>query len=323
MSDRRQFLQSVLAAAACGSPREAAAAASFAVEFQLPFPVGGMPPPTFENGFVTVLDSTMTLVFLVDLEGRLVSNFSPRIPGAAVERISHVAVSRAGKLVLAMSAKDGSGRYSFFLGMADLSGQLSKLVQLHPYAVARPLFLPDGRLFCLGKEYDSHFTSVPGHQVLRFYSPEGVLLNKALNVDSFGSAASHPVTWKPALGSDRVGLLDSEYLRYCEIDFAGKIVRPVSKLGVAEHTMVTGLVLLPNGDRLATLDIPKMINGCPQYGSTCGVVQISDTAAGGLSLRERTDLMPAEPGGFVSFIGSHEGKPVFLARKPDRILIPA
>ena len=132
--------------------------------------------------------------------------------------------------------------------------------------------------------------------------------------------SSHPVGWSTALGPDKIGLLDRESKQYCEIDYAGKIVRPLSKLEIDEPTEVTGIVLLPNGDRLLTLDIPQKDNDRLRYGVTCGVVQVTD-AAGGLSLLSRHDLMPAGPNRFVTAIGSHNGKPVFFGRGPDRMLI--
>lgn len=320
--NRRHLLYSALSTVV--NTRLALGASTLSAEISLPLNLSGMPVPTFENGFLAVLDSELTTVTLIDMQGVIASTFSPRLPGAAVLRIGGVAVSRTGKLVLSLSAKDALGHYSFFFAMASSSGQVNRIVQLHPFAVRKTLFLPDGRLFCLGREYDANFKDVSGHHVARFYDSNGALQSTALPVEGLMSRAgsSHPVEWSTALAPDKIGLLDRESKQYCEIDYAGKVVRPLSKLEIDESTKVTGIVLLPNGDRLLTLDIPQKDNDRLRYGVTCGVVQITDAAgAGGLSLLSRHDLMPTGPNPFVTAIGSHNGKPVFFGRGPDRMLI--
>lgn len=320
-SSRRQFLHCALGTAA------AAVASQVSAEIPLPLSLGGGPLPVFQNGFLVVLDSGLTSVSLVDMRGGIASTFSPRLPDAAVQRVVSVAVSKEKQLAVALAGKDNTGRFSFFLAMANLTGQVTKVVQMPAFALGSALFLPDGRLFCLGREFDAsdpRFPEVPGHQVARFFTSDGVLAGKALPVREITTpASSHPVNWVPVPGTGKIGLLDRENRLYSEIDTAGKIIRPLSKLGVEEPALVTGIVLLPNGDRLVTLDIPRTANGRLHYGSQCGVVQISDAAGGGLSVRTRSDLLPDGPASSVLAVGSHEGKPVFLARQPDRLLIPS
>lgn len=315
--NRRAFLQT----AATISVGSTARASKLVFQAFLPFPLTG-PVPTFENGVVSILDSALTTVSLVDLKGDLLGSFSPRMPRVAVERISHVAISPAKRIVISFSGRDSTGRLSFFLAFADISGRISHSVQMHAFAPRRVIFLPGDRLLSLGREYDSDWEEIPRHNVLRFLSPEGTLQKSTLEVTGLRSATSgHPLHWTMVAAPGRIGLLDAEDRRYCEIDYDGAIVRPLGPLGITAPDHVTGMALLPNGDRLVTLDRPRMEGGRLHYGHICAVLQISGPPGRSMSSTSRPDMTPRVEKSFVTALGSYDGRVVLLARPSDRLLI--
>ncbi|MCC6538100.1 MAG: hypothetical protein IT162_11145 [Bryobacterales bacterium] len=280
--------------------------------------------PTFENGILAIPNAELTSVLLVSLDeaaGASALKITPQLPGASVLRILHATADKSGA-VLSVAAKDDAGRYSCFLALSAADGSLSKYVQLFPYTAGRVTRLPDGRLLAIGREQDSSLIDIPNHHLLRFMGADGLLQKTALPVSNLisGERVNHPMNWLMARGADKLGLLNRDNNVYCEIDYEGRLVQPPAVLGIEPEARVTGLAILLNGDRLASLDIPRTKeNGRKAYGVECRIVQVSGFGRE-VAVRSRADLL-TEAARFVHVLGYWKGNAVLLARGPDRVLL--
>jgi hypothetical protein len=223
--------------------------------FQMSISSQGRFVPQFQNGFLTFRDMDRVTVSVVDATGNLVMTRKISIPDAVVTGVSAVAVSPLKKVVMSASAKDADGRFASVLILTDLTGSGTTVVRTTPYAATVVAFLPDGRLLCVGREYDDQFNSVPGYSIVRFYSNGGILLGKALNITqtNLGRQDVKPLNWQPVFGADRIGLFDHfTSQRYMEIDHNGAMIRPPGPLGSGVDKNVSGIALLSTGDRLVS-----------------------------------------------------------------------
>ncbi|MBI3679543.1 MAG: hypothetical protein HY235_04025 [Acidobacteria bacterium] len=283
-------------------------------EVRLPVDLSGRPVPVFHNGFLAAIDSDHLTVHVINAGGNLVMSCRVAVPGASVTSVHAVSVSPQKTIVAAAAAKDSEGRYAALLAFFDFRGNLIRFVRTTPFGVGRPVFLPDGRLLCLGREHDDQYEDVEGHNILRFYSADGVLESKALNVNLLrpNRKELHPLNWMLAVGKNRVGALDRDNLRYTEFDLGGAIVRPLSRLGIDPPAQVTGIALLSNGDRLVSTQ--------HDGGRSFGLYKLTDSGNNQVVPRAVTGI--ALPDGVKGFqvLGVDNADVVFLSVPVDRML---
>jgi hypothetical protein len=309
MQDRRSFFRNALALSLCAQ----ANANGKTVEHLIPIPLGNRPVATFDNGVFAVPEAQRTGVSFVDVQGRLLAEITPRLASAGVVSIIHASVTPSRQLVLALNTKDSAGRISCGFTRAGFDGSATQLFETYPFIVRRFCVLPDGPIFCLGRERTPTGEDVPGFHLIRIYSPDGKLLHKAFEIVGARShPKEHPMYWELAPGPGRVGVWGRRDHSYCELDLDAKLVRPAGQLGVGGPVSITGLALLPNGDRLVSTQ--------PNNGSgSFGVFQISDAPGGGVTVRPRVELQPEQ--GAVTAMGYHDGKLVMIGRPNDRIIL--
>jgi hypothetical protein len=282
-------------------------------EIRIPISLAGRPMPVFQNGFLGSIDSDRRTIHVVDREGRLAGSCYITVPDSSVSLVYGVAISPQKTIVALASAKDDSGRIVSLLVYADFSGKMIRAVRTTPFAAGRnAVFFPDGRLLCIGREYDSQFEDVDGHSILRIYSESGILLNKALKVDMLrpNKRELHPLNWLTALGRDRLGLLDKENLRYTEVFFNGSIARPLTALGISSPFQVNGMALLANGDRLVSV----------QKEGVLALYRIADGADGQPVPRAVSSPKPPEGTKGFMVLGAANGQVALLAM-PDRLVL--
>jgi hypothetical protein len=291
----------------------------------LPTDTSGRIKQLFQNGFLPIVERDLRSVTVIDTAGNLVASFQLAIPDAAVIGVGAVAVSSQKTIVAAVSAKAADGRFASLLVFTDLSGKLIRIVRTTPFAAGRLVFLPDGGLLGVGREYDDRyglFEDVEGHNVLRFYSPIGVLQGKALNVDLLrpNKRDLHPLDWFVAPGIDRIGMLDRENLRYVEIDYSGAVIRPLAPLGVDRPARVNGVAVLSNGDRLVSVEYPVKPGDPPSAAFV--LYQLRDTPNGQVTRRVVREITPPEGFMGLSVLGVHQGNLV-LSTTPVGALVLA
>ena len=290
----------------------------------VPIDTGGRVTHLLQNGFLPIVERDLRSVSVIDTAGNLVASFQLAIPDASVSGIGAVAVSSQRTIVAAALAKAADGRFASLLVFTDFSGTLIRIVRTTPFAAGHVVFLPDGRLLCVGREYDDRyglFEDVEGHNVLRFYSPDGVLQGKALNVDLLrpNKRDLHPLNWFVAPGKDRLGMLDAEKLHYVEFDHSGAIIRPLAPLGVDRPARVNGVTLLSNGDRLVSVEYPIIPDAPPSAAFV--LYQLRDTPNGQVTRRAVKEIAPPE--GFLGLrvLGVHQGDLVLSTSPVGALLL--
>lgn len=291
----RRLLLQALGAAPTVFGQTALEALELGCKYLLPIDLGGRVIHLFQNGFLPVVERDLRSITVIDVTGGIAASFQVSIPEAAVTAVGAVAVSSEKTVVAAVSAKAADGRYASLLTFADFTGKPKRIVRTTPFAAGRLVFLPDGRLLCIGREYDDRyglFEDVEGHSILRFYSAGGVLEGKALSVDRLRADKRelHPLDWLVAPGKDRIGLLDRESMRYIEFDHAGTVIRSLAPLGIDPPARVSGIALLSNGDRIVSVEFP-IHSGAE---SAFGLLQLTDTPDKGVARRSVTEIVPPE-----------------------------
>lgn len=299
------------------------AVAGSARKVLLSIDTGGRMVDLLQNGFLPIVERDLRSVSVIDTAGNLVASFQLAIPDATVHAIGALAVSSANTIVAAVSAKAADGRFASLLVFTDFSGKLIRIVRTTPFAAGRLLYLPDGRLLCVGREYDERyglFEDVEGHSILRFYSGDGVLQGRALNVDLLrpNKRDLHPMNWLVAPGKDRFGMLDGENWRYVEISYSGAIIRRPGPFGVDPPARVNGVALLSNGDRLVSVEYPVDPGDPPSAAFV--LYQLRDAPNGQIKRRVVKEITPPE--GFMGLAvrGIHQGDLV-LSTSPVGALI--
>lgn len=239
------------------APAALAAAGGSPELVTLPLSLGGLPVPVFENGFLGILDTGRTTVRRLDMAGQLAGPLRVSIPGAASWMVMGMGLSRNGAVAAYAGAKDSSGRLASLLVLAGFNTSEQKIIQLGDFGIGKLAFLPGGEMVCLGREIDPNFKEVPGHEVLRFYSPEGVLLRKALKVEALRTDPKerHPLNWLMRVNARSIALLDPKGQRYCEVDHAGQLARSCEPLPPFETpARISGFALAGNGDRIISAE---------------------------------------------------------------------
>lgn len=290
-------------------------------EALLSIDLGGRLFPTFQNGFLTAIDSDGLSVRVVDIAGNLVTSCQVAVPEASISRVYAATISPQKTIVMAAAAKDSDGRYASLLVFADLHGKVIRMVRTNPFAAGKLVSLPDGRLVCIGREHDEQFNDVDGHSIMRVYSASGVLTSKAVNVNFLRPnwKDPHPLTWMPTLGTNRIGLLDQVNLRYVEFDLDGTITRPLASAGIDPPVRVSGIALLANGDRLVSLDHGQVAGTNYRYGYSFGVYKLQGSG-NRVMRRAVTEITLPRGAKGLQVLGLHEGNVVFLSIPADRLV---
>lgn len=272
--------------------------------------LGGRHLCPFQNGYLPVCDADRQTITILDSRGNLVSSFRPSLPEAVLIGVFHLAISADRKLVAAVEAKGPDGRYANLLVFCDLQGKIRRIVRTNPFAAVRPLFLSDGRLVCVGREIDEQFDEIKGYHVLRFYSPEGVLLAEQVPIDLLRPTRRdpEPMEWDLAVGDGRIAVLDRDRLRYAEFDERGNVVRPLTSLGFDPPVGGTGLALLPGGRCLIGIEHRRAGEMKDRF-----ALYLLRWGASGLERRLLRRIVPPEGTFGFYVLGAHEEKVVLLA----------
>ncbi len=214
-----------------------------------------------------VSDADRRTITILDARGHVVASFRLSLPDAAVLGVFHLAVSADRTLVAAVEARASDGRYANLLVFSDLQGAIKRIVRTNPFGAVHPVFLPDGRLVCVGREIDEQLNEIGGYHVLRFYSPEGVLLGKAAPIGLLRPTRRdpEPIEWDVVAGDGRIGMLDRDNLRFVELDGRGRIVRPLAPLGFERPARAMGLALLSGGRVLIAVSHPDAARSKDRY----------------------------------------------------------
>lgn len=271
----------------------------------------------FQNGYLPVCDADRQTITILDSRGNLVSSFRPSLPEAVLIGVFHLAISADRTLVAAVEAKGPDGRYANLLVFCDLQGKIRRIVRTNPFAAVRPLFLSDGRLVCVGREIDEQFDEIEGYHVLRFYSPEGVLLAKQVPIDLLRPTRRdpEPMEWDLAVGDGRIAMLDRDRLRYAEFDERGNVVRPLTSLGFDPPVGGTGLALLPGGRCLIGIEHRKASEMKGRF-----QLYLLRWSAAGVERRLLGQIAPPEGTFGFYVLGVHEDKVVLLATPGNRMI---
>lgn len=235
----------------------------------LPIPIGDGPVPVFENGFVGIIDANRRTIHRLDMAGRLAGPLYVTVPGADSWMVMTAGISRAGVFAAGVGAKDSAGRLASLLVLANPGAADARIIQLGGFGVGKVAFLPGGEIVCLGREVDQNFSEVPGHEVLRFYSPDGVLLRKALPVETLRPVRKdkHPLNWLMRVNGRTIGLLDGEGFRYSEVDHSGEVMRPPGPLpAFAGPVVISGFALADNGDRIVSVQVGEPVGERLNFG---------------------------------------------------------
>lgn len=279
--------------------------------------LGGRHLCSFQNGHLLVRDADRQTVTIVDSRGGVVGSFRLTIPEAVVIGVFHLAISGDRTLVAAVEAKALDGRYANLLVWSDLAGTVKRIVRTNPFAVVRPLFLSDGRLLCVGREISEQFDEIEGYRVLRFYSPEGVLLGKAAPIDLLRPTRRdpEPMEWDVVAGYGRIGMLDRANLRYVEFDDRGNLLRPLTGVGFDRPAGTTGFALL-SGDR-SLIGIEHREAGQLKDRFRLYLVRWSPA---GLNRQPLTQIAPPEGAFGFSVLGAHQGKVVLMTTPGQKMV---
>jgi hypothetical protein len=271
----------------------------------------------FQNGYLSVRDADRQTVTIVDTGGNVVGSFRFSVPEAVVAGVFHLAVSAARTLAAAVEAMAADGRYASLLIFSDLQGAIKRVVRTNPFAPVRPLFLPDGRLVCVGREIDEQLNEVEGYHVLRFYSSEGVFLSKAAPIELLRPTRRdpEPMEWDLVAGDGRIGLLDRNNLRYVEFDDRGNLVRPLAALGIDRPAGAMGMALLASGRRLIAIEHRNVADLKDRY-----KLYVLRSGPGGMKQRKVTGIAPPEGCFGFSVLGVHQGNVVLLTTPGDAMV---
>lgn len=279
--------------------------------------LGGRHLCPFQNGYLPLRDADRQTLTIVDVGGNIVASFRISLPDAVVLGVFHLAISPDRTLVAAVEAKAADGRYANLLIFSDLQGTIKRIVRTNPFAVVHPLFLPDGRLVCVGREIDEQLNEIQGYHVLRFYSPEGVLLSKAVPIDLLRPTRRdpEPMEWDLAGGDGRIAMLDRDNLWYVELDDRGNIVRPLAPLGFDRPARTMGIALLSGGRRLIGISHPDAARIEDRF-----KLYLLRPNGAGFDKRLVTEVRPPEGASGFSVAGIHQDQVVLLATPVDAMV---
>lgn len=315
---RRLFIQTI---AAIPIALQKAAWAESPTEALLSIDLGGRPFPAFQNGFLSAIDSDGLTVRVVDRTGNLVTSCQVAVPGASISRVYEAAISPQKTIIMATAATDSDGRYASLLIFADFEGKLIRMVRTNPFAAGKLVSLADGRLVCIGREHDEQFNDVESHSIMRVYSSGGVLISKGINVNLLRPnwKDSHPLNWMPTAGTDRIGLLDKDTLRYVEFDLNGRIIRPLASLGIDPPVRVSGIALLSDGSRLVSVAHGQATGTTYRYGFSFGVYKLQ--GPGDRIVKRAVTEIPLPRGAKgLQVLGVWEDNVVLLSIPADRLV---
>jgi hypothetical protein len=262
-------------------------------------------------------DADRRTITIVDSRGSVVSSFRLSVPEAVVTGVFHLAISADRTLVAAVEAKGPEGRYASLLVFSDLEGKIQRIVRTNPFAAVRPLFLSEGRLLCVGREIDEQFNEIEGYHVLRFYSPQGVLLSRAVPIDLLRPTRRdpEPMEWDVAAGDGRIAMFDRDRLRYVEFDEQGNILRPLAPLGFDPPAGALGLALLSGGRCLIGIEQRNAGELKDRF-----TLLLLRWGAAGLQRRLVRQIAPPEGAFGFSVLGVHEGKVVLMTTPGDTMV---
>ncbi|NWF82205.1 MAG: hypothetical protein HXY18_00065 [Bryobacteraceae bacterium] len=184
-----------------------------------------------------------------DKAGALVAEAKLALPEATSVRVRDVAVASNGDFVAAASAQNASGALSSVIAWVDSRGRLIRAVRTSPFAAMRIAFASDGTLWAAGRVHDEEFNSVPNHNLIRVYDPQGRLIKSLLPSGSFAAGRQHPAAEAFLVsGKDRVGFYSAPASEWVEMSLSGELLGRWKTAIPEEGTWLMGVALTSSGD---------------------------------------------------------------------------
>jgi len=152
------------------------------------------PMPRYQAGFVYSVDGSHSAV-RIDSVNALVKRSMDRairIPDSFQVMVQDVAVSFDGDIAVSADATDRDGRLVSLLAWLDDDGEPVRIVRTSPFAATDIGYTADGSLWAAGIVKVDRNTAHSTHDIVRRYSPDGVLTRSLLPRSDFSSDIWHP-----------------------------------------------------------------------------------------------------------------------------------
>lgn len=187
------------------------------------------PVARYQAGSLFSRDSSLSILWLEDVvEGSTVFEKALTLPDSYRVMISGVAVSFDGTIAAAASATDRHGRASSAIAWLNGDGSLIRVVRTTPFGAHEVSFTADGSLWASGMEtkLDPVRKETPVHDVLRRYSPDGMLAGTYLPRLSLSTEWRHPAYHGGLLvtSRERVGFVSDSARQWAVLSADGTIL---------------------------------------------------------------------------------------------------
>jgi hypothetical protein len=249
---KRLFLHSILFFFVCSAGGSASGLISQDKKLYVPFNFSGFTPAKWQNGFLVATEVETGTVVVHGRDGNLKVRAKVSLPKARTVLYS-ASMSREGKLIASGTSFSEDGKVAPFIAFISDKGNIEQLVRPENFGAIAVCFAPDGSFWALGRSVASTFQEIPGHAILRRYSPKGELLQAALSIDSFPNHRKdkdpHPATMSHlAATPSGVALYSGIADEYIEVsESTGEVRRWPGVQRRAEKVLVTGVAVTSSG----------------------------------------------------------------------------
>jgi hypothetical protein len=219
----------------------------------VPVDLAGRRVESFENGFITSVATTLGEIWVFNETGRKVRDVRVVLPDADLERINDVAISREGRIAVAVTAYTKDGKFAKALAWIDSDGNVEKLVRTSPFAVREIRFANDGTLWALGDVYDETITNqpVPPYDVLWQFDAQGHRIRTALPKASFKTNSQVASQAELTVAGNTVAVYFKPQRELVEVSSSGETLgRWAVPAPEANRAEFVRMALTPSGDLL-------------------------------------------------------------------------
>ena len=264
---KRLFLHGVLFFFVCSAGGSASGLTSGDKKLYVPFDFSGYSPSKWQNGFLVATEVETGTVVVHGPDGNLKVRAKVSLPNARTVVYS-ASISPDGKLIASGTSFRADGQVAPFLAWINDKGSVEQLVRPADFGAIAVCFAPDGSFWALGRSVDSAFREIPGHAILRRFSPKGELLQTALSIDSFPNRKDkdqHPATMSYLTATPGgVALYSGVADEYIEIsESSGEVRRWPGVQRLAEKVLVTGVAVTSSGATYLSTQESSQTKGDP------------------------------------------------------------